>query len=168
MKLFLAVIGGLCLLAFRLSVGGAFLLAAFMKLREPQEFADTVKAFRVLPEELDHIAVVATFGVPWLEVFAGLALVLGFWTRSAAALVGALLVGFIGLIISVIARPEISIACGCFGEVTLFCDGAIGWCNVAQNSVMLLLVLLTLVWGGGLFSLDRVLEGGRRKGGRKR
>ena len=52
--------------------------------------------------------------LPWLEVFAGLALVLGIWRRTAAAIFGALLIVFVGAISINLARGH-PIDCGCFG-----------------------------------------------------
>ena len=49
----------------------------------------------------------------WLELLAGLALILGIWTRTAAALIGALLLVFVAAISLNLARGN-AIDCGCF------------------------------------------------------
>ena len=51
--------------------------------------------------------------MPWLELLAGLALILGVWTRASAGLVGALLLVFIAAISLNLARGN-AIDCGCF------------------------------------------------------
>ena len=51
--------------------------------------------------------------LPWLELLAGVALLLGLWTRSSAALVGLLLVVFIAAISFNLYRKN-AIDCGCF------------------------------------------------------
>jgi hypothetical protein len=51
--------------------------------------------------------------MPWLELLTGLALILGIWTRTSAALIGAMLVVFIAAISLNLARGN-AIDCGCF------------------------------------------------------
>jgi uncharacterized membrane protein YphA (DoxX/SURF4 family) len=52
--------------------------------------------------------------LPWIEVLAGLALVLNFAPRAGSVILGVMLVVFIGAILSAMAR-NLDIACGCFG-----------------------------------------------------
>lgn len=138
-------------LLLRLALGGLLLLAAYTKLSNPQEFAFSIKAFKILP---DHLAVLATFVVPWMEAICGVLLVLGLWARSAA-LAGVLqLAVFIAAIVSVILR-HMNVSCGCFGKYEPFCTGPLGWCNVIQNSVLLVAGLLILALGPGRFAVCR-------------
>ena len=51
--------------------------------------------------------------LPWFELMAGIALILGIWTRTSAALVGALLGVFVVAISVNLARGN-AIDCGCF------------------------------------------------------
>ncbi len=51
--------------------------------------------------------------MPWFELLAGLALILGIWTRTSAALVGALLLVFVAAISANLLRGN-AIDCGCF------------------------------------------------------
>ena len=51
--------------------------------------------------------------MPWLELLTGLALILGIWTRTSAALIGALLLVFLAAISINLARGN-AIDCGCF------------------------------------------------------
>jgi uncharacterized membrane protein YphA (DoxX/SURF4 family) len=51
--------------------------------------------------------------MPWLELLAGLALILGIWTRASAVLVGVLLLVFVAAISLNLARGN-AIDCGCF------------------------------------------------------
>lgn len=128
----------------RMALGGMFLFAAWNKLQPapsegamngPQNFVASVQAFKLgLP---DWALRLSTSMTPWIEVVAGLALILGIWRRSAAAVIAALLVVFIALVVSVLLRPEISVECGCFGKLSPFCPKRVGWCNIFQNGVML-------------------------------
>lgn len=153
------------LLVLRLALGGVFLYAAYIKLGPfgppgaAQAFADSIKGFKLLPPEGDHLVVLATFAVPWVEAIAGAMLVLGLWSRAAALVLLLNLLAFIAAIVSVLERG-ISTKCGCFGKFSPFCPEQITTCNLVQNSVLAMVALVIIVRGGGLLSLDR--DGGRR------
>jgi putative oxidoreductase len=144
------IVGSL-LLVLRIALGALFILAAYVKLTAPLDFSDSVKAFKILP---DHLAQLATFAIPWTELICGIALIVGWWTRAAAALLGVTLLVFIAGIASVLARG-LSVKCGCFGKLQPFCTGPLGMCNILQNTVMLAAAFLIVVGGAGLLSIDR-------------
>src|SRR5262245_4505675 len=79
-------------LGARLVLGGLFLFAAYAKLKNPLLFAQAIEKFHVVtPGDHDHITKLLAFGIPWVELAAGIALILGLWTRAAAlVLIGAL------------------------------------------------------------------------------
>jgi putative oxidoreductase len=138
-------------LAARVALGGMFAFAAYNKLANPQEFAFSVKAFKILP---DHLAVLATFVLPWLEMICGVLLIGGVWTRAAALVGVGQLALFIGGIISVLERG-LNVKCGCFGKYDLFCSGPLGWCNVGQNAMFVAIGLVILATGPGRLALSR-------------
>lgn len=145
-------------LVLRLGLGGLFLLAAFYKLRDPMTFAEAVMAYRMgLPDALTQLA---TYAVPWTEVFCGVALVLGLWTRAAAAVFIALIAVFLVGILSVIAR-DLNITCGCFGKFKLYCEGPVGWCKVGENLALCILAGILVARGGGRISLESAAFGHR-------
>lgn len=127
----------------RLVLGGLFAFAAFNKLvpkgegatsSGPQGFAWTIQAFKLgLPEWFVRFA---TFTTPWIEIVAGVLLILGIWTRGAALVIGGLLGVFIVLLLSVIVR-DLNVDCGCFGDLSPFCPHRVGWCHIAQDVGML-------------------------------
>lgn len=143
------VIDGL-LFVSRVVLAGVFGLAAYTKLSSPQEFAFAVDAFGVLPK---NMVPVATFVVPWIEAICAVMLLAGLWTRAAAAVAGLMLVGFIALTISAIMR-NLSLSCGCFGKVRLLCPEKLGWCNVIQNSILMLPAILLVLKGHGRLGID--------------
>lgn len=140
------------LVVLRLLLAALFAYAAVLKLKNPQAFAYSVKAFDILP---DHLAQLATFAVPWTEIVIAACLIVGFWTRAAAALLVVVLVVFIVAIVSVLTRG-LSVSCGCFGEAAKgICGDKLGWCNVVQNSVLLALSMTVAVGGPGRLCVDR-------------
>lgn len=142
-------------LGARLLLGGMFCFAAFKKLGDPQQFAFAIKGFKIIPvETAEPLIVVLAFVTPWTEMIAGLALIVGLWTRSAALVIATLLLAFIGALIHVIADPNIQASCSCFGDLSLVCGEEVGWCQVIRNVVLLGLIAVPLLLGGGKFSID--------------
>lgn len=140
------------LLVVRVALGAMFVFAAWMKLKNPQAFADSVLAFKIFGQA-DHLVVLTTFVVPWLEMICGVLLLLGLWSRAAALSLFVQLLIFTGGIISVLYR-KLDVSCGCFGEYEWPCKGPVSICHVGRNTVLLLAMGL-LVWrGGGVIGLD--------------
>lgn len=94
----------------QIALGLFFVVAALPKLVDPPSFAHMIYNYRLVPGAFVNILALA---MPWLELLAGLALILGIWTRTAAALVGALLLVFVCAIALNLARGN-AIDCGCF------------------------------------------------------
>jgi len=94
----------------QIALGLFFVVAALPKLVDPPSFAHMIYNYRMVPGVF-----VNTFALvmPWLELLAGLALILGIWTRTSAALIGALLLVFVAAISLNLARDN-AIDCGCF------------------------------------------------------
>ncbi|NWJ39514.1 MAG: DoxX family membrane protein [Geothrix sp.] len=98
-------------LAARLILGLVFIAAALPKLADPPAFAKAIWGYALFPGwSLSPLALV----LPWLEMFCGLALCLGIWTRAAALWLGALLLSFCLALGFNLARRH-PVDCGCFG-----------------------------------------------------
>jgi len=98
-------------LAARLTIGGVWIVAGWLKAFNPYSAGAAVRAYEIFPTDL---ATLIGQALPWIELALGLLLVLGVFTRPAAALSAVLLVAFIIGIASAWARG-LSIDCGCFG-----------------------------------------------------
>lgn len=140
------------LLIVRVALGAMFVFAAWMKLKNPQAFADAVLAFKVF-EGADHLAVLTTFVVPWMEMICGVLLIVGLWSRAAAIALCVQLLVFTGGIISVLVR-KMDVTCGCFGEYEWPCSGPVSMCHVGRNTVLLIGMGLLAWRGGGVVGLD--------------
>ena len=95
----------------RLVTGGVWLVAGALKVTDPASSIAAVRAYELLPGSL--VEPVGTT-LPAVELVVGLALIVGAFTRGAAAVSALLFVAFIIGIASVWARG-IEIDCGCFG-----------------------------------------------------
>ncbi len=146
------------LLPLRLVLGGVFGFAAILKLRDPQEFVFSIKAFDIFdPVAHDYLIKLLAFGIPWAELLIAVALILGFWARGAATLLAVQLLGFTLGILKVIAEGK-EIKCGCFGDYEWPCSSPVGWCHVGRNAV-LFASSLVLAWrGAGVVSVDGAMH----------
>jgi uncharacterized membrane protein YphA (DoxX/SURF4 family) len=94
----------------QLALGGIFVAAAIVKIVDPPSFAHMIYNYRLLPGwAVNAMALV----LPWIELLSGLALVLGAWKRTAAGIVGIMLMLFIGALSINLARGN-PVNCGCF------------------------------------------------------
>jgi len=96
----------------RLGLGGVLLYAGYLKAFTPEKSMMAVRAYELLPIWLANI-----FGLvlPWIEIGAGILLIIGVGIRYAAIFGSALMIAFIFAIAQAWARG-LSIDCGCFGD----------------------------------------------------
>jgi len=94
----------------QLALGALFVIAAIPKIADPPSFAHMIYNYRIVPASLVNLMALT---MPWVELLAGLALIIGVWKRAALGLIGAMLVVFIVAIGINLARGN-AIDCGCF------------------------------------------------------
>jgi len=125
------------LLIFRLVLGGLFVYAGAVKAFDPLDFAQNIRNYQLVGQSLSFVAAIV---LPWLEILAGLALILGVWTRGAALAVTGLLVFFIVLTAVTMVRG-LDVDCGCFGSLSR----KSGWGVILEDLGMLALGLSILL-----------------------
>ncbi|MCX5889423.1 MAG: DoxX family membrane protein [Deltaproteobacteria bacterium] len=111
-------------------LGGLFFYAGYLKLLHPEDFAEAVMAYRLLPMSL--MGAMAAV-LPWLEVAAGLFLAVGLKRRSCLLLLGFLTGGFLLVMLVTLARG-LKIDCGC----GLFFTRQVGLVPILEDGVILL------------------------------
>jgi putative oxidoreductase len=94
----------------QLALGAIFVVAAIPKIADPPSFAHMIYNYRLVPASLINLSALV---MPWVELLAGLALILGLWKTAARNVVGILLAVFIIAIGINLARDN-AIDCGCF------------------------------------------------------
>jgi putative oxidoreductase len=151
MKRFLAWRGHAVLaLAARLYLGAIFIFASWHKLADPGAFAVDIATYQMLPLALvNPLAIV----LPWLEMAAGVMLVVGFRTRAAALLVAGMMAMFT-VAIAIAVGKGLDMSCGCFASQGAVED-PISWLTIARDSGWLLLALYVLVLDRRPLGLDR-------------
>jgi uncharacterized membrane protein YphA (DoxX/SURF4 family) len=96
-------------LVCRLLLGGIFVYASIDKISHPAEFAKVVYNYQILPAMASNLTAMV---LPWLELFAGLALLVGIWRAESSLTISLLLVVFI-VALSVNLVRGVDIDCGC-------------------------------------------------------
>jgi uncharacterized membrane protein YphA (DoxX/SURF4 family) len=93
----------------RLILGGVYVYVAWNKLINAEEFAKAIKNYDMLPLQAINIIAIT---LPYIELFAGLFLIFGFYKKGSSAILGITLVVFIIALTSAYARG-LNIDCGC-------------------------------------------------------
>jgi uncharacterized membrane protein YphA (DoxX/SURF4 family) len=120
----------------RLIVAVVFIAAAVPKITTPHAFAQAVFRYQMLPYSL--INLMALF-LPWIELVAGVALLVPRFSRAAAVILLGMLAVFT-VAIAIAQARGINIACGCFSVDP---DAKhIGWWNLARNIGLMAMTVL--------------------------
>lgn len=93
----------------RLIIGGVYVYVAWNKLVNPEEFAKAIKNYDMLSLQVINIIAIT---LPFVELFAGLFLIFGFYKKGSSVILGMTLVVFIIALTSAYARG-LNIDCGC-------------------------------------------------------
>jgi uncharacterized membrane protein YphA (DoxX/SURF4 family) len=135
----------------RVALGALFIYSGAIKALSPaEEFAYAIETYRVLNSQLSLYAAYVT---PWVELWAGLLLAAGVFTRLSSLFIGAMLVFFELLLGQAWLRGLPITSCGCFGS-----SGS----NSLEVEFVQNLAFLALAWAawryGGRWSADAYVE----------
>jgi uncharacterized membrane protein YphA (DoxX/SURF4 family) len=133
-------------LAMRWILGLTFIYASFHKIISPADFAKIVYGYDLFPEMFINLIAIV---LPFLELVAGFALIIGFYPRSAAVIINVLLLTFIGVLAINLFRGH-EFDCGCFSA------GQSGYTSSAKVTLVRDIIYLIL-------SMQIVLFEGRRR-----
>ena len=125
------------LLFFRLLVGGVFIYSGVVKVLDPLAFAQQVRNYRTVGQDLAFLVAVY---LPWLEILAGAFVAAGVLKKASAALISLMLGGFIALVAVTMVRG-IDVDCGCFGTLSRKAD----WGLLLEDAVLLGMSLAVLL-----------------------
>jgi len=127
------------LILSRLILGGIFIYASIDKIAHPDQFAEIIYNYKLLPGMAVNIMAIV---LPWLEMIAGLFLVLGIWVKDSATILGALLLVFI-VAISINLARGLDFDCGCFSTTGNHKSSAI---LLLIRDLVFLLPVVHLIW----------------------
>ncbi|WP_373048459.1 MauE/DoxX family redox-associated membrane protein [Vulgatibacter sp.] len=112
----------------RIALGAVFLYAGVIKAFDPQGFAEDIANYQLLPGTLVPLAAAA---LPFVEIAAAVALIVGRWSRGASLLVGGMMAVFTVALLQAFARG-IDLNCGCFGDAA-----PADWTTLVRDVVLL-------------------------------
>ena len=118
--------------AAQVVTGVLFGWAALAKIGDLGAFALQVHNFRLLPIAAENLVAMT---LPWIELTAAMALVLGVRPRAGAWVSGVLLAVFTVGVALAMARG-LDFECGCFGKAS---STRVGWGKLVENLGMLAL-----------------------------
>lgn len=142
-------------LVARLVLGGALFYAGLTKVGKPLTSARAVQAYQILPFD---VAAYVGYALPVIELLLGALLIVGLFTRPAAAAGAILMVLFIGGIAWAWAKG-LSIDCGCFGGGGEIAPGETAYPQEIARDLLFAACGAWLVWRPGTaLSLDARLQ----------
>lgn len=118
--------------------GAVFVWSGYVKAKSPSLFLLDVRSFDLLG---DPYAAWLALGLPWLEIFAGLAVITGVYRAGGLLVLNGLLVVFLIAILQAWARG-IDLKCGCFGTS----DTTSNYVELLLRDIVLLAVGGWLMW----------------------
>jgi uncharacterized membrane protein YphA (DoxX/SURF4 family) len=132
-------------------LAAVFIYAGIQKIEDPHAFSQAISYYEFFPPFLiNPIAV----WLPWIEVAAGICLVIGRWVSGSALIVAVLAFAF-GLLTGMAILRGLDISCGCFslgGE-----QETVQWTHILANVLLLTMAMQILVSeGAGQISQEDV------------
>lgn len=122
----------------RVLLAGVFIYAGAVKLPDIQKFFGDILNYDLVSWD---VSIVTAFLLPWLEIFAGLALITGVFYLGGVAICGILSSVFLTAISSAWYRG-LDITCGCFGRE----DNQTNFPEHITLNAMMLLAAVVLWW----------------------
>jgi uncharacterized membrane protein YphA (DoxX/SURF4 family) len=130
-------------------LGAIFIYAGIHKIADPAAFSEAIYNYRLFPDILINPLAI---WLPWLELLAGLSLIIGIWTKGGALILSALSFAFAVLVGTALFRG-LDISCGCF---SLNESGErIQWIYIAQDFGLFLMGIQILWFDQGAYALRR-------------
>lgn len=126
-------------LLVRWYLGGLFILASVHKILDPGAFAIDIATYQMLPLWTVNATAIT---LPWLELFAGAMLCLGWRTPGAMMAVLGMLLAFVVALLAALAR-DLDLSCGCFAATGMEAD-PISWWTVLRDLVWIAMALYVL------------------------
>jgi uncharacterized membrane protein YphA (DoxX/SURF4 family) len=137
------------LLLVRILVGIVFIVASHDKLFAPEVFANSISNYRLVS---GTIAMIAATWLPWVELLAGLGILLGPFYKGSALLLSTLMIVFTLAVLSGLVRG-LDISCGCFTQDPN--SARIGWMKLIENIALTVAAFVAARFGPGRLAISR-------------
>ncbi len=141
-------------LPVRFYLAFVFLMACYHKILHPEMFAMDVATYQFLPLFLINVFAIT---LPWVELGAGLLLIVGWKSRAASLLVALMMVAFIIALLSALHKG-LDMSCGCFASNAVAEEDPISIWTVVRDSVWLGMALYVMVFDRKPLGLERITQ----------
>jgi uncharacterized membrane protein YphA (DoxX/SURF4 family) len=128
---------------FRIVLGLVFIYAAVGKIAEPETFAQAIENYQLIGADFSHYVALV---LPWLEMYSGIFLMVGFKVRSNAVIVSGMTFVFIIALIYALYM-NLDIDCGCFDRSGL--SQKVTWLKIIEDLVLLSMGLYVIEFPHG-------------------
>jgi len=128
------------LAVIKIIIGGLFIISSITKLPNPEKFADSIAAYKLVPEILIPPLSIL---IPWVQVVCGVLLVFDVYSQSAALILCGLLAVYT-LSITIDFFRGMQIDCGCFDLLGL--DDTIGIRSILRDICFLAMTALVVIF----------------------
>jgi len=118
-----------------IAIGLVFVIAGLAKIGDTETFAAQVHNFRLTPIVLENLVAMV---LPWIELVAGTALILGTRSRAAAWICAVLMVVFT-IAVGQAAARGLDFECGCFGKAD---SSTVGLRKLFENAGLTVVALI--------------------------
>jgi len=125
-------------------------MACFHKIVHPEQFALDVATYQFLPLALINIFAIT---LPWVELGAGISLVLGWKSRASSLLVSLMMLAFIVALLWALHKG-LDMSCGCFASNAVANEDPISMMTVLRDLGWLALALYVMVFDRKPFGLE--------------
>lgn len=137
-------------------LGVLFIGACLHKIANPGSFAVDIATYDILPLVFVNLAAIT---LPWIELAAGVMLIIGWRVRAAALTIGGMMVVFL-LALAIALGRGLNMSCGCFASQGV-AEDPISWLTVMRDLVWLGLAVFVVAYDTELLGFGRWLR--RRK-----
>jgi uncharacterized membrane protein YphA (DoxX/SURF4 family) len=140
-------------LPLRWYLGCVFVLACQHKIAHPGSFAIDVATYGILPLSLVNLTAIT---LPWVELAAGIMLIVGLKARAAALMVFGMMVMFIAALAVALAQG-LDMSCGCFASQGAQGEDPISTMTVLRDLGWLMLSVYVMLFDDSPIGIDRIL-----------
>ena len=134
---------------FRMIIGLIFIYASLEKIAYPAYFAVSVQNYQLIPDYFTNIIAVV---LPWLELYCGILVLIGYWHQAGAAIVSLLNIVFIMALTSAVFRG-LDIDCGCYGA-----GSSVNISRIIEDLFLLSFSLHITLFPQSKFALENLLK----------
>ena len=139
------------ILLARLFLAWILIAASWPKIVCPAAFSVSIAAYRVAPDSIINLLAAS---IPWIELFVGIGLALGYRTRAFGILTAVMMLGFIAVVGAALLMGVTAESCGC--NVPGFSE-ELGINTLTRDVLFLIMAIYIAVLGGGRWSVDSLI-----------